>query len=539
MAGSAPAPLRAQTPDSAAAARPWITPLPGIGSEAEDRLRTAQLLGRAPSEGFLVRSPSTMAGSSRSGAGGAEWAVLSPEVTTTWNSGLPFSMNDGPAWAGRGGTVQALAGVRVRYSRLSLVLAPQVAYSQNREFSHDTPEVPLYPTPGRSEFSLPWYTGPHSADLPVRFGRRGFTTVGLGQSTLSADVGPLAAGVSTENQWWGPGIRNSLVMSNNAPGIPHLFLRTGRSLRTRLGAFEGKWMLGELSESAYFDTVTANDPRSISGLAATFRPAWDPTLTVGAARTVYASVRNRGAIPGRGADALFRWGSPGRDYEQVTSFFGRWVFPGDGMEVYGEWARRELPSSPGDFARRPGHAQGYTVGIQWAGELAREGALRVQTELTYLEQTPRTNGVGFDTFPSFYTSARVPQGYTHHGQSVGAAIGPGSSSQWVAADYLAPGWRLGIFGGRIRWDNDAFYSTARARIRGWPFLAHDVSVFGGVRGSYSFPGLLVTADLQTGVRYNFLFQNRGQSWETADDAEDVRNHMLRFTVTPFTRPEPR
>lgn len=73
---------------------------------------------------------------------------------------------------------------------------------------------------------------------------------------------------------------------------------------------------------------------------------WDPLLTVGVARTVIAPVEGPGAVPARFADALTRWESrdtvgaaAGRKHEQILSLFGRWVLPGDGLEVYGEWAR--------------------------------------------------------------------------------------------------------------------------------------------------------------------------------------------------------
>ncbi len=181
---------------------------------------------------------------------------------------------------------------------------------------------------------------------------------------------------------------------------------------------------------------------------------------MGVARTVIAPVEGPGAVPARFADALTRWktrdtvgAAAGRKHEQILSLFGRWVLPGDGLEVYGEWARQELPTSLADFVGRPGYTQGYTLGLQWARQLASEGVFRLQSELTYLEQTSRTSPTsGYHLVRSFYTSASIPQGYTHRGQSLGAAIGPGSSSQWNAADYLKARWQLGAFVGRARWD---------------------------------------------------------------------------------------
>ncbi len=508
----------------------WV-PLAAPGGEWDDRARTEQLRGLRPTAGWLIRSPSSQQPQPADGA--LRWSLVAPEIRLAWNSGLPFSINEGSLWAGRGLSSRVTAGVRASYGPLSLVLAPEAAYAQNSDFAFLGAEVP---GPGR--FIAPWHTDTLPIDLPLRFGEGSFTTVGAGQSSLTLRLGLLAAGAATESQWWGPGIRSGIVMSSNAPGLPHLFLRTSAPLRTGWGEVEAKWMLGRLSESEYFDSLASNDHRALSALAVTLRPAFEPGLTVGVARAVYAPSDGTGSTLSHAADVLARWGTPRRDgdeaFGQLTSLFGRWVLPGQGAEFYGEWARHRLPGSVRDLLLRPNHTQGYTLGLQWARPLGPGGLARLQAEATNLEQsaTARISPTG-----SFYVEGAIPQGYTHRGRVVGAAIGPGSSSQWVAADYLETRWRLGFFGGRIRWDEDAFLTTARA-YTGWPWLAHDVSLYAGLRGGYSLPLLRVDAELATGTRYNYLYQNRGDSWETSDDAVDVRNHMLRLTVTPLS-PAPR
>ncbi|MET0400153.1 MAG: capsule assembly Wzi family protein [Longimicrobiaceae bacterium] len=519
LGASPPAPAAAQAPDSVPA--PRVQPVPLLGDDADERLRVEQLTGDASTDGYLIRSAS----SRLLRRPGPARALLAPRLDLTWNSEAPFSLNDGVLWAGRGLSTQVTLGAHARWGPLSLVLAPQLVHQANRPFEHlVTAAVVAGETP-------PWYRGSHSIDTPLRPAAQGETFLHPGQSTLSLGAGPLAVGASTENGWWGPGIRNAIVLSNHAGGFPHLFLGTRAPVRTPLGSLEARLLGGWLSESAGFDTVRANDVRSISAVAVTLRPAFEPDLTLGVARSVQGAVRTRSAAAGHLADALSRWGSssPGDTgtadrQDRIWSVFGRWVFPGDGLEAYGEWARQRS-SVAGVFPERES-AGGYTVGLQGVRGIGPRGLLRLQSELTTLEQ-PSSGGAQ----PSFYTSPGVPQGYTQRGQVIGAAIGPGSSSQWLAADYLDPRWRVGVFGGRIRWDNDAFYATARAQIVGWPFLAHDVSVFGGLRGSVEVRAFRLEAEWTRSVRYNYLFQNRGNSWETADDAVDVRNHTLRLAVT--------
>ena len=109
--------------------------LPTLGGEAEDRFRLDQLLGRAPGEGYLLRTPSSLLTSflQKDSLG---WSVtlLAPEVKTVWNSDLPNSSNDGALWAGRGWNAQVTAGLRIRAGPATLVLAPHYLFQANETF---------------------------------------------------------------------------------------------------------------------------------------------------------------------------------------------------------------------------------------------------------------------------------------------------------------------------------------------------------------------------------------------------------------------
>ncbi|CAN5827945.1 hypothetical protein BH23GEM7_BH23GEM7_02970 [soil metagenome] len=507
---------------------PDLSPLRTFGSVAEDRDRVAQILGWAPTEGFLIRSSSSQIAPIAQGSAPLRWTLLLPELRSVINTDIPFSRNEDGMWGGRGLNTQLTTGVHAEYGRASLLLAPHFRFQANSRYK--TPEVP---TPQRHPQSSPWHTGlkgNESADLPQRFGDGALTSVSLGHSALWIDAGPVALGAASEGQWWGPGIRNAIVMSNNAPGIPHLFLRTSDPIRTRLGAFEARWMVGALTESEFFDTIPDNDTRSLSALAATFRPAFEPNLTLGVARAVYAPVSGAGRVPLRLFDVVTQsgryTGQEGPD--QILSLFGRWVFPNDGAEIYAEWARAELPLSLRDFLAAPNHTQGYTLGLQWAGPVYGSALLRLQAELTQLEQSPTYR---LRPVTGYYTSRQVPQGYTQRGRIIGAATGPGSSTQWLAADYLAPDWGVGLFAGRIRWENDTYYRHA---LDGRIHYAHDVSTLLGARGQYRAPGLDVGVELMHQNRLNYLFQNWSFNFD-ALLALDQPNTTIRVVLTPTYR----
>jgi hypothetical protein len=510
------------------------------GSPTDERIRLAQLLDASSPQGTLLRSPST-ATAAPSSSGTLCVQGLAPELRSVWNSALPFSQNEGALWAGRGRNVLLLAGGRAHLGPVSVTLAPEAVYAANTAFTI-LPDGDYHRLPGRNRFASIWHTRPTqpsdpaaaTIDMPYRFGDEPVHGVGWGQSSLSVSVGPLQAGAAHENQWWGPGIRNALVLSSNAPGFGHLFVRPGRPLRSFLGEIDGRWLVGELRESAYFDSVSTNDLRSLSGIAFTFTPAWERHLTLGVARTVISPVRRRSEIGKHSLRALLSWerrDSAGHlawepRSDQLLSVFGRWVLPADGVEVYAEWARHELPVSLRDLLLAPHHTQGYTLGGQWARPV-RSGALRLQGEATYLEQSATLFQRPSSTF---YTGRASPHGYTHRGQVLGAAIGPGSSSQWVALDYLRPDIALGVLGGRIRWENDAMY-TSHPRGFFRSAHAHDVSVLGGVRGGVTRLGFHVHAEWISSLRYNYLFQNPDRGFGP-DGAVDVWNHTLRVNFGP-------
>ena len=496
-----------------------------IGSPESDRARLLQINGlsreNAPDSSFSVR-------------GGWHRRLVPPNVRLTWNSAIPFEGNDGALWAGRGASTSITGGMslsrRTMGRRLDVVLAPVITHSRNSPFPTRAGRDPK-----RSAFSSPWYTGNVSADLPLRFGDLPLTTLGLGQSSITLTSKRYAVGLSAANEWWGPAIRNTLLLSSNAAGIPRLFAQTSQPLRTRFGAFDGRVFVGGLTESPYFDGDERNDVRAVSGLLVTYRPVIDSGLTLGLSRIVVAPGRSVAAVivhpfdgqlpqerSGIGADTA---GSEERfpRSDHLISFFARWVFPQSGFETYAEWARTEMPSSLRALLEAPQHTQGYTLGLQWAKARANASHLRVQGEITYLEQTQ-----AFANVPTldYYTGRAAIQGFTERGQVLGAAIGPGASSQFIGADWMANRWQAGAFAGRERTENDALYREGGPRL-----TQHDVTGYSGVRGGLRLPRSDVFATVTVGQRYNYLLQSLFYLSDGVN-ALDIRNTTVTITYTP-------
>jgi hypothetical protein len=503
-----------------------------VTSEAVDRERSNQLrAGVADGRSLLVRSSSSLTPPlERSGI----WGVkrIAPQVLAVVNSALPFSQNNGALWAGKGLSVRTLAGFRLENNRFRLVVAPEIIASGNSEWplfqDYYHPAVP----PGYSPFYFPYYVGKFTIDQPMRLGDKAIRRIDLGQTSVLTSVRSLEIGFSNENEWWGPGIRNALVLSNNAPGFPHLFVRTAHPIQSHLGDVEIRWLVGGLTESAYFDTISTNNTRSLAAFAAILQTKWDRNLSLGVARSVYGTATGWGQVPWGWFDVFSRTHRDVPDTsrtqrDQLFSLFGRWVFPASGTEIYAEWARTELRLNLRDFIIAPNHTQAYTLGLQWRGGNWRDGSFRVQSEITQLEQsaTFRDGPLG-----SWYTSTRVIQGYTHRGQVIGASIGPGASSQWLAADYLKPTWRLGAFLGRIRWNQDVHNHAGLPVYVG--YCSQDVSVYPGIRGARHGGFGVLTAELSVQNRWTPFFQNGGGCPNNGRRL-DIGNNSLSITFAPF------
>ncbi len=502
-----------------------------IGSDLDDRERVAQLLDSTKLGSRLLRTASMMTpGAPRDGY--VHLRLVQPELMYTWNSDLPWSPNDGALWAGRGLNRRIRYGLLVDAGPFRLFAAPESIVEENRAFQ----VIPYPDLATRSPWANPFHPPLESIDLPLRFGAKSRGIVDPGQSGLTWDFGPATLGYSTENIWWGPGIFNALILSNNAAGFAHTFVRTSHPLVTRAGVFEGQWLIGRLDESDFFLTDTTPRSRSLAGIHINWKPSPTSGLSLGFNRVVM-SAEPRGRLQLSAAMNAFRLvGRPNTApadpahrpaSDQMFSVVGRYVAPKSGFETYFEWARMEEPSSLADLLEFPQHSQAYTLGLQWARPVYTDGTLRTQVEASYLEPS-----AALRVQPEFvsYTSAAVPAGFTHRGQTLGATIGPGSSSQFIATDVLFPRWRIGGSFTRIRNDNGPIYTALV------PFVKlQDVTMMGSLRGSVIVRGIRVEASYTKAVRLNYLYQSYDVDAATGKGKRagiDLPNRTLTLTISP-------
>jgi hypothetical protein len=171
----------------------------------------------------------------------------------------------------------------------------------------------------------------------------------------------------------------------------------------------------------------------------------------------------------------------------------------------------------------PQRSQAYTLGGQWISAPAAASHLRLRGEVTYLEQTAALPGI---PALDYYVGVEAVQGFTQRGQVLGAAIGPGGSSQFLGADWIARDWDAGAHVARVRTENDAMYRQVGARD-----TKHDVTIEAGLHGGRRWGRSDVSAEIVTATRYNYLFQSDYYLGAPVE-ALDVRNVSLRVTVSP-------
>jgi hypothetical protein len=492
-----------------------------LGSDRDDSLRLRELMDTVSRAPLVLRSPSALAAlASAAPAPRPRLDWIDAEWRSIYDSRYPRSLTDGVLWAGRGVSFALSAGARVRWGPLSAVLDPTFAYAQNRSFD-------LAPETGRginrgglSPFAYAYQQG--HIDWPERFGDQAFGVLDWGQSGIRVTLHPITVGLSSENMWWGPAMQNPNIMSNAGPGFPHLDLGTATPVSVGIGRLEARFLWGRLTESAYFDTVASNDHRLFAGFLVGFRPRGISGLTLGAGRVFYQTWDSLGVsdfldvfqtvLKVSLADSANPLGNDRRD--QMLSLIARWTFPEVGFDAYVEWARNDHNWDFRDFVIQPDHSRAFTLGFQHL--LPGRGArVRLRGEVTTLG---RPSTILVRGTPTYYVHHIVRQGYTHRGQLIGAPIGPGSQSQWLALDRYSPRGRLGLAFQRVRFDDDAYYrSFAGPNL----FRGQQTELTGTLSGSRSLGPLGLSAALA-------LSRELNRHYEVLDD---VTNVMLDLRVT--------
>jgi len=430
-----------------------------------------------------------------------------------YNSDHPEGLNDGAMIPSRGYQTLVSGGFYVRYGPFSIQLMPELIYAENRNFQGFPDEL--------SDYYWETYYGSISKyiDMPEQFGTGSKTFVDWGQSSVRFTINPLSIGISNENLWWGPGIKNALLMTNNAPGFKHITLNTVRPIKTFLGSFEGQLVGGRLEASGYpnFDTIrlaqhgvtyTAKkkDWRYLNGLVVTYQPKWLPGLFLGATRSFISYSKGLGVglsdylpviIPilkkSLGSeDAIQR--------DQLASVFVRWLAPESHSEIYFEYGREDHNYDMTDLLLEPGHTRAYIIGFRKLTPIKRNKKEYLDTQVE-IAQFGDNIPTSYRVHGDWYTHYQVRDGYTNKGQYIGAGIGTSSNMQSASMAWVKGLKRVGLDFKRVAHDEDFWAKVSK------DYRTHWVDLGAALIGDWDYKKFLFNVRLETvgSINYQHLY----------------------------------
>lgn len=396
--------------------------------------------------------------------GKAFFELLPFSFNNEFNSHHPYSWNHAGMIDAKGYQSFLSTGVYAEIGPLSIQLKPEFVYAANPSFEYS------------SQFGAPT--------------KGTYRNAFWGQSSIRLKAGPISLGLSTENMWWGPGIQNSLLMSNNAPGFPHLILNTTYPIKTPVGNFEFQLIAGKLTEDTtlllensdlttfYYNqgaysglslnaALDYKSWRYINGISASYNPKWIKGLFLGINRVAYTYNDYLGEFHGFIHNylpvfiGLFRTSQPGNAYyegskhlKQIISINGRYLLPQSHAEIYFEYGSNDNTANFRDLLMSPDHAGAFTVGFKKLLPIGNNKWIDFSSELSQLAQSSeiliRSTGYWY-----LYNG-----GYTNQSRIIGAGYGMGSNMQTVNVNLISGFKKLGFSFQRILHDPNRFNYSA-------------------------------------------------------------------------------
>ena len=399
--------------------------------------------------------------------GKGKFLVMPGVYKMQYNSTYAFGANDGAFIPKRGIQQIFSPGLYAEYKHFSFQFQPEILLAQNKDYLG-------FPIEHQSTI-LFYYEYMNRIDMPERFGDNAFNRVYAGQSSFRFNLKEYSLGISTENLWWGPARRNSLLLGNNAPGFLHFTLNTRKPVKTPIGSFEGQGIAGFLKSTKfappwpdyYFQQNPVYIPqrkdgnRYLSGLILTYQPKWVPGLFLGYGSTsqMYSAdisgfgdllpIFNGRKGPSNVVDPIID------KRQQFSSGYFRWLSPEGRFEFYGEYGTRGNSRKFEEFVTTPESGRAFTFGFAHLMNLKKSGRyLEISSEMTLSGQTIRDD---IRQLRTWYIHDHVRHGYTNQGQVLGIGNGPAANQLFAGVAWVEGLKKIGLQFERIEYNSDFYY----------------------------------------------------------------------------------
>jgi hypothetical protein len=439
----------------------------------------------------------------------------------------PYGWNDGLMIPNSGFQTLLSGGIYAQHKGFSLQLQPEMVMAENKRFRGFPEEYQI------ETWALVYDYYYNLIDAPEQYGNGKYTRLNWGQSSIRYNYKQLSVGLSTENLWWGPGRRSSLLMSNNAPGFKHLTFNTSRPIHTPIGSIETQLIVGRLENSGFappgadsllYGTAIYKPKnasyRDISGFIFTYQPKWLKGLFLGYARTAQNYSGKTIARPFLLPFKRFNYNKAkdeDRDYDQYLAFFGRWIFSEAHGELYFEYGLNNHPYELDQPKGDPGHSRAYTFGLRkFVPTKNAKTQFLIDLEITQLSGPADYLSKGGE---SWYVHDRVRQGYTHKGEILGAGIGTGGNLQSLTVSRVQGLNRLGLQLERHVRNNDLLFYAIQDYRRHWV----DLSM--AINADRVYKNFILNGSLQAikSLNYQYYLENvPGVFWVKGRDIVNIQ-----------------
>jgi hypothetical protein len=464
--------------------------------------------------------------------------MMPMSIQSQYNSELSFGINDGAMVPNKGWQSLYRMGFFASYGKFSVQIQPELIVAQNLEFVG----MPLT----HPAIVFVHFEHMNRIDLPERMGDRPYRRFLPGQSSIRFNPGDFSIGISTENLWWGPGRRSSLLLSNNAPGFTHLTFNTRKPVQTPLGHFEGQVIAGHLYSTDYpiphqdlrwqqshaYVPKRENGDRYLSGMILTYQPKWVPGLSIGYASTnhMYRADMDRFSdyLPiFNGEKANANVFNPKREQrQQFSSGFFRWISQEGHFEFYGEYGTNGNSRRFNDFIITPERNRGFTFGFSNLFTLKKpQQYIQLSAEMTQTGQTIRE---GIQNFETWYIHDHVRHGYTHQGQVLGMGYGPAANVNWMEVAWVKNFNRIGFQFERIAYNNDFYYYMFEGS-RDW--RRKYIDLVPGLFTDWKVGNLLLSGSVQYVNTWNYKWTLENDPSQYFVPGDDRQHFMARFGIS--------
>ena len=380
----------------------------------------------------------------------------------------PYNWNDGAMIPAKGLQQLVRVGAHAQWKFIELQLAPEMVTAQNQYFDQ-------FPLDLAQVHWKDYYRFYNFIELPQRMGENQYAKFLPGQSFIKFHYKKLSLGVSTENKWWGPSQRNSLLLSNTGAGFPHITIANQSPLETKIGNFNFEAISGTLTNGGWpppesYKTFNGNlmyvpkpnETRIINGFTLQYQPKWTKHLTVGVAQMYMQYQKNmsywQDYLPIK--NIVSRFNSNRVEAPIILSEFNfKYTMPEAGAEIYGELGWNLHQTTFRNWIIQPDKGFASILGIKKTFATKRKYYWELLGEITQLQLLTRAEQFTKGVPPSWYLGSNVRQGYTNDGQLLGAGVGPGGSAQFVEFNWRKNKNRVGLAVERREHNSDFYEYT--------------------------------------------------------------------------------